>query len=51
MLPHWLGNKKDGEQELLQAVADMRLQFRSKVNSAALVVYGLPLIATRKATK
>jgi len=42
-LQHWLGGKKDGQSELLQASADKRSSFKNFLNGAALVVYGLPL--------
>jgi len=42
-LQHWLGGKKDGQPELLQASADKRASFKNFLNGAALVVYGLPL--------
>ena len=44
-LDHWLGGKEAGEEELLQAVADKRMDFERFTNSAALVVYGLPIKA------
>ena len=44
-LEHWLGGKSGGQTELLQAVADKRMAFDRFFNSAALVVYGLPIRA------
>ena len=44
-LDHWL--KETGEQKLLQAVADTRMDFEHFTNGAAVVVYGLPLKARR----
>ena len=44
-LEHWLGGKPGGQTELLQAVADKRMAFSRFFNSAALVVYGLPITA------
>jgi separase len=46
-LQHWLGGKKDGQAELLQACADKRSSFKQVLNGAALVVYGLPLRSQR----
>ena len=45
-LDHWL--KEAGEQKLLQAVADTRMDFEHFTNGAAVVVYGLPLKARRQ---
>ena len=44
-LDHWL--KETGEQKLLQAVADTRMDFEHFTNGAAVIVYGLPLKARR----
>ena len=44
-LDHWL--KETGEPQLLQAVADTRMDFEHFTNGAAVIVYGLPLNARR----
>ena len=44
-LHHWLAGDPEGQEELLQAVADKRMDFERFLNSAALVVYGLPIKA------
>ena len=47
-LDHWLGGKPGGQTELLHAGADKRKDFSRFFNSAALVVYGLPITARRQ---